>query len=165
MGATKQQLLTIWKRKGRSVLEFASPVFFSRLTVEQSDQIENCQRKAFIIILGPEYKSYDSALQLLDQEKLSARRITAALKFGQDCVRNPKHADMFPVRCASRENMRETTKPYQEYTCLNSRFYDSSLPTICRLLNQNYADQPAFFNNYFSLFYRFLGFFHSYKKN
>ena len=144
MGATKQQLLTIWHRKGRSVLEFASPVFFSRLTVEQSDQIDNCQRKAFVIILGPEYKSYNSALRLLDQERLSDRRLTAALKFGQDCVRNPKHADMFPLNLCQRENMRDSTKPYQEYTCLNSRFYDSSLPTICRMLNENYSDQPVY---------------------
>ena len=35
MGATQQQLLTIWHRKGRSVLEFASPVFFSQNYCDQ----------------------------------------------------------------------------------------------------------------------------------
>ena len=36
MGANKSQLLTIWQQKGKSKLEFASPVFFSRITKEQS---------------------------------------------------------------------------------------------------------------------------------
>ena len=50
MGANREQLLNLWQQKGRSILEFASPVFFSRLTVEQSKEIEDCQRKAFAII-------------------------------------------------------------------------------------------------------------------
>ena len=58
MGASRQHLLTLWQQKGRSLLEFASPVFFSRLTKEQSKAIEDCQRKAFSIILGPNFKSY-----------------------------------------------------------------------------------------------------------
>ena len=136
IGATISQLLTLWQEKGRSVLEFASPVFFSRLTGEQSDQIDNVQRKAFVIILGPEYVSYNSALKTLGQERLSVRRETAALTFGRKCVSNPKHADMFPLNVCVRENMRDRDELYKEYQCNTSRFYDSSLPTICRLLNQ-----------------------------
>ena len=137
MGTSIKQLLTIWQQKGRNTLEFASPVFFSRLTVEQSDKIENCQKKAFAIILGPEYRSYNSALKRLGQERLSDRRINAALNFGKKCVRNPKHADMFPLNVPPRENLRPRIEPYREYACNTSRFYNSSLPTICRMLNSD----------------------------
>ena len=40
MGASSEQLLMLWQQKGRSILEFSSPVFFSRLTNEQSKEKE-----------------------------------------------------------------------------------------------------------------------------
>ena len=137
IGASVQQLLTIWQQKGRSTLEFASPVFYSSLTVEQSDKIENCQKKAFAIILRNDYISYNSALKRLGQERLSDRRETAALNFGKKSARNPKHADMLPVNAPLRDNLRPRIEPYKEYTCKTSRFYFSSLPTITRLLNSD----------------------------
>ena len=140
IGATIEQLITIWQQKGRSVLEFASPVFFSRLTLEQSDKIENVQKKAFTIILQHDYKSYNSALVKLGQEKLSDRRKAAALNFGRKSANNPKHTDMFPLNVAARENLRPRNETYKEYNCKKGRFYDSSLPTICRMLNQQIHD-------------------------
>ena len=74
MGATREQLLNLWIQKGRSVLEFASPVFFSRLTEDQNKQIEKIQRMAFAIILQNDYKSYSSALNILSQKTLADRR-------------------------------------------------------------------------------------------
>ena len=118
-----------------SILEFASPVFFSRLTVEKSLQLENCQRKAFAIILDTGYRSYESSLLILLQERLSDRRCSAAIKFGEKYVTNPKHADMVPRRQRSRYNLRNM-KPFQEYCCHTDRMYQSSLPAITRLLNQ-----------------------------
>ena len=76
MGADTGQLLNLWQQKGRSILEFASPVFFSRLTLQQIKQIEDCQRKAFAVILQSKYKSYDNALKVLGQERLADRRIS-----------------------------------------------------------------------------------------
>ena len=136
IGATRSQLLTLWQQKGRSILEFASPVFFSRLTQEQCKQIEDCQRKAFFIILQHEYKSYENSLEVLQQEKLSERRIAAALKFGEKCITNDRHRDMFPRNIPSR-NIRRS-KPFKEFNCKSDRFYSSSIPTIARLLNEKH---------------------------
>ena len=140
MGASRYQLLTLWQQKGRSLLEFASPVFFSRLTQEQSKAIENVQRKAFSIILGSTFKNYEMALITLKQEKLSDRRIAAAIKFGEKCVKNPKHSDMFPKNQPGR-NLRAQRMPYKEYFCRTERMYKSSIPTITRLLNAKYKDE------------------------
>ena len=138
MGASREQLLSLWHQKGRSVLEFASPVFFSRLTIDQSKDIENCQKKAFAIILQNDYQSYEKALKKLNQERLSDRRTIAAIKFGEKCVKNPKHTDMFPVNHSGREDIRGHRKPFKEYFCRTGRFYDSSIPTITRLLNEKH---------------------------
>jgi hypothetical protein len=138
MGASKQQLLNLWQQKGRSILEFASPVFFSRLTIEQSKEIENCQRKAFAIILQTDFHNYERALKNLEQEKLSFRRTTAAIKFGEKCVKNPKHSDMFPRSLPGRLDIRGQRVPFQEYFCKTDRLFYSSIPAIARLLNENH---------------------------
>ena len=140
MGATREQLLRLWQQKGRSILEFASPVFFSRLTQEQSKAIEDCQRKAFSVILGAEFLSYQRALITLQQERLSERRKAAAIKFGEKCVKNPKHADMFPRNSPGR-NLRAPRLPYKEYYCRTERLYESSIPTITRLLNAKHREE------------------------
>ena len=66
---------------------------------------------------------------------ISDRRVTAALNYGLKSVRNPKHADMFPLNVPHRDNLRPRIEPYKEYDCKTSRFYNSSIPTITRLLN------------------------------
>ena len=139
MGANREQLLNLWQQKGRSILEFASPVFFSRITIEQSKEIEDCQRKAFAIILQADFHSYSRALETLGQEKLSIRRNAAAIKFGEKCVKNPKHSDMFPRSLPGRADIRGQRQPFQEYFCRTDRLFDSSLPAIARLLNEKYS--------------------------
>ena len=138
MGASREQLLMLWQQKGRSILEFASPVFFSRLTLEQSKEIEDCQRKAFAIILQADFHSYNRALERLEQDRLSVRRTAAAIKFGEKCLLNPKHADMFPKSLPGRLNIRGQRLPFQEQLCRTDRLSDSSIPAITRLLNEKY---------------------------
>lgn len=135
MGASRTQLLTLWQHKGRSVLEFASPVFFSSLTQKQSRLLEHCQIIAFTIILNGSYRSYSHALLELKQERFDTRRMAAALKWGKKCVTNPRHSDMFPLYQQNRTNMRKRDIKYDEYFCRSQRMYDSTLPTICRMLN------------------------------
>ena len=119
-------------------MQFASPVFFSRLTINQSKEIKGGQRKAFAIILQADFHSYSRALETLGQEKLSIRRKAAAIKFGEKCVQNPKHTDMFPRSLPGRADIRGQSQPFQEYFCRNDRLFDSSLPAIARLINEKY---------------------------
>ena len=77
-------------------LEFASPVFFSRLTLEQNKEIEDCQRKAIAVILQADFHSYNRALERLGQDRLSVRMTASAIKCWEKCLQNPKHADTFP---------------------------------------------------------------------
>ena len=136
LGGTTEQLVLVYTTRVRSILEFAAPVFHSSLTKIQSSQVESVQKKAFAIILGKNYYSYESSLSYLKLERLDSRRETLCLRFAKKCLDNPNHKLMFPPNNTSRTNMRNP-KPYHEPQCSTSRYYYSSIPYMSRLLNKN----------------------------
>ena len=87
-GGTTDQLITLFQLKIRTIAEFAAPAFHGALTQQQSDDLEMIQKKAFGIILGPSYKSYNNALTVLGQEKLSSRRLRLCENFATKCLKN-----------------------------------------------------------------------------
>ena len=93
------------------------------------------QKKAFAIILGKDYESYESALLTLHQERLDSRRKDLSYKFAIKCTKSKRHSSMFPPNPTYRPNMRHP-KPYKEYVCHTSRYYISEIPALARLLNK-----------------------------
>ena len=81
LGASQDQLLTLYQLKIRCLAEFAAPAFHGALTLQQTNDIEMLQKKAFAIILGSEYISYRNALNTLAQDKLQTRRLMLCSKF------------------------------------------------------------------------------------
>ena len=136
LGGSTDQLLKVFQTRVRSTLEFAAPVFHSGLTQDQSRQIESVQKKAFAIILGRSYTSYEMALLTLKQERLDMRRQNISLKFALKCTVSSKHKSMFPANPTYRPNMRNP-KPFLEHTCHTSRYYCSPIPSLARLLNKH----------------------------
>ena len=134
LGATREQLLSVYQKRSRTILEMAAPAWHSSLTKEEIYRIEREQKKAFAIILGNEYNSYKNALSVLKQETLEKRRENMTIKFAKKCAKNPKHSNMFP-RNTMRQNLR-TNKKYKEYECRTKRLYDSAIPYMTRLLNK-----------------------------
>ena len=122
-GGSQGQLVTLYQLKIRSLLEFAAPAFHGALTVQQSNEFEMVQKKAFAIILGQSYRSYSSALSSLSQEKLSTRRDKLCKTFAIKCTKNPKHSDLFPVKPNSICNTRNATR-FIEPKCLTNRYYN-----------------------------------------
>jgi hypothetical protein len=96
LGGTTDQLLTVYQTSVRSTLEFAAPVFHSGLTKDQSRQIEMVQKKAFAVILGRNYTSYETALDLLKLERLDTRRSNLCYSFALKCAKSERHISMFP---------------------------------------------------------------------
>ena len=135
-GGTTEQLLKVFHSRIRSTLEFASPVFHSGATKEQSQKIETVQKKALVLILGRNYNNYESALTHLKQERLDTRRANLCIRFALKCTKSSKHCDMFPLNPNFRPNMRHQ-KPFQEPYCHTSRYYHSSIPSLARHLNEN----------------------------
>ena len=93
------------------------------------------QKKALAVILGKDYNSYEEALSQLNLEKLHKRRTDLCKKFTEKCANSPRHASMFPKNNQPRANMRRP-KTYQEFYCNTSRYHNSSVLYMARLLNQ-----------------------------
>ena len=136
-GATTTQIVITYKIRIRYHLEFASPVYHSSLTAEQSQQIERVQKKALAVILGSSYMDYDNALAQVNLERLDVRRLEWCRKFANNCVLSPKHSKLFPLNPAYRPKAR-TSKPFLERFCRTSRHYNSAIPFLTRLLNSNH---------------------------
>lgn len=142
LGATTTtQLLTVYETKIRSTLEFAAPVFSSGLTKDQSSKIEMVQKKAMAIMLSYDYNNYESALLQLGLERLDKRRQDLSLRFAIKCSKSNKHKSMFPANPNLRNNMRNP-KPYKEFLCNTSRYFNSPIPYLARLLNREMSAHP-----------------------
>ena len=80
-GANIVDLLDVYTKQIRSILEFAVPVWNSSLTGVNISDIERIQKTVLHIILDKEYKSYNSALKISGIDKLSDRRRQICLTF------------------------------------------------------------------------------------
>ena len=131
-----QQLTDFYVKEIRSILEYAVPVWFSAITVEQSKLIEKIQRYSVSIILNDYSWSYEVQCTLLSIEPLFLRRRQIALSFAKRTANNPNHAEFFKKK-VSKQNTRSNSKFYQEEITHSDRFYKSPLVALTRELNKN----------------------------
>ena len=73
-GIGKDDLLDVYEKQCRSVLELAVPVWNAGISVAEEKQLESIQKTAFAIILGKSYSSYRCVLSELRMETLNNRR-------------------------------------------------------------------------------------------
>ena len=91
------------------------------------------QKKAFSIILGQKFKNYNNALKILQEENLSLRRLKLCENFALKCLSNPRHSDIFNNNHGPRNRH---TKKLIEPKCNTTRYYNSAVPFLTRLLNE-----------------------------
>ena len=138
IGANVVELLDVYEKQVRSILELAVPVWEPGLTEVEKKQIERVQKAAFNIILGDEYTSYANALNTLNSESLSLRRQKLSLSFGKKALNHPKYYSWFRVNDAIPLNTRadkdrDVLKAVQTRTNL---YRDSPLPYLTNILNE-----------------------------
>ena len=56
--------MDVYEKQIRCITEFASPVWTSGLTVDESNQLERIQKCCLRIILGDSYIDYSAALEM-----------------------------------------------------------------------------------------------------
>ena len=138
LGASDLDLLDVYSKQIRSILEFAVPVWNSSLTGENISEIERIQKTALHIILGERYISYLNALKLSGLEKLSNRRRKLCLSFAKKSLKNQKFSKWF------KPNNRITiTRQKQPKFCptysRTTRFQKSPLSSLTDILNNYFA--------------------------
>ena len=141
LGASTSEMVDVYQKQIRCVLELAVAVWEPGLSVMEGRQLERVQKAAFSIILGEHYVDYENALETLESDLLSERRYKLCLNFAKKCLKHPKYKHWF---C---ENDKVTTiKTRSEKTELKNvetrtkRYENSPLPYLTEILNMYIAD-------------------------
>ena len=130
-GANIVDLVDVYTKQCRSVLEMAAPAWSPGLTISHSLQIERVQKAAFAIILGEEYTSYSRALLKLNMETLSVRRQGLCLSFAKKALKNEKFSKWF---CNNGTDGADVQ--LSDVKTRTKRYLKSPLPYLTGLLNQ-----------------------------
>ncbi|KAK3855453.1 hypothetical protein Pcinc_038150 [Petrolisthes cinctipes] len=117
-------------------LLYASPVWSSSLNKSQQQQLEKVQKRAYRVILGPAYTSYNNALTTLSLPRLTAMYEQALSKFGEGLLRNPRHRHLLPpdVPPPARAT-RHQNKLVPLRAPRTDRYRQSAVPTLVRKIN------------------------------
>ena len=134
LGATPDDLLDIYIKQVRSILEYAVPVWHPSITGEQRLEIERVQKSAFHIILGECYRSYTSSLKALSMATLHSRRVKLCKKFARKSAKSEKFRHWFKVY--SKPSFTRT-KPYQYCPVFSRtvRYEKSPISYLTTILN------------------------------
>ena len=134
LGADFRDLLDVYFKQIRSILEYAVAVWHHALTGEDRLQIERVQKCALSIILGKEYKSYRSALKHLKLDTLFSRRQKLCKKFAKKSLKHVKFSKWFKPNRKTTTTRQKPTK-FCELIARTERFKKSPIGFLTRLLN------------------------------
>ena len=141
LGATEVEMLDVYMKQVRSVLELAVPVWQPALTQQEARQIERVQRCALYIILGDQYLSYENALETLECQNLDERRKKLCENFAKKSLKNPRYKTWFcannapPPSINTRQEATRTPTMFNPVETRTDRFKKSPIPYLTDLLN------------------------------
>ena len=136
-GISNSDILHFYFIKIRSILESNCVVYHPMLTQEDSNDIERVQKIVLKILLENKYNDYHQACLLLNIQTLHLRRIKLSLNFGLKCLKNPKFHHLFKIN--THVSIRKPEK-FDVSLAKSSRYFDSPLLYITRLLNQHFRN-------------------------
>ena len=135
LGANQDDLLDVYFKQIRSIVEYAVPVWHSSLTGEDRLRIERIQKSALHITLGHNYHSYRSALKSTHIETLFERRRKLCKTFARKSQKHPKFRNWFKLSNTLHNTRSKKSKFAQVYS-QTIRYKKSSLSYLTDLLNQ-----------------------------
>ena len=134
-GANLEDLVDIYIKQVRSILEFGVPVWNSGLTKEESSDIERVQKAFFHIALGDGYRNYTVALKQGNLDTLENRRTKLCSTFATRSSKHPKHKEWFVPNQPLGPGTRSQKPDYKVPLSRLSRFKKSPIPYLTNLLN------------------------------
>ena len=136
-GASMEDLIDVYTKQVRSVVEFGIPVWNYGLTKEDISDIERVQKSFLHILLGSQYICYKSALAKVQLETLEERRTSICEKFAMKAAKHPKHRTWFEVNAPSGPGTRSEKSKYKPPLCRLQRYQKSPIPYLTSLLNSS----------------------------
>ena len=138
LGAHAEDLVDVFVKQVRSVLEFGVPVWNSRVTQIEKVNIERVQKNFCKITLGEHYTSYERALTTLQLEPLEDRRTRLCLKFALKAEKHIKFQKWFMPNKKTSVTRSKPSK-YVAVSSKHERFGKSPLSYLTHLLNVHYS--------------------------
>ena len=138
LGASVNDLLEVYQKQIRNILEFGVPVWNSSINNEQISQIERIQKTALHIILDNNYVSYTNALKVSGLEKLSSRRSKLCLNFAKKSQKSTKFANWF-IPSAKTNSTRFKPPEFCPTYSRTKRFEKSPISHLIEILNTHFA--------------------------
>ena len=137
-GACTDDLVDVYTKQVRCVLELAVAAWSPGITSGQVTQIERVQKAAFAVILGDDYIDYRNALAMLGLQTLCERRKALCLKFGKKSVKSEKFKHWFVERHVPEEQTqtRSTKTSLLPVDTRTKRYSKSPIPYLTSLLNE-----------------------------
>ena len=137
VGVQTPDLIDVYKLFIRSLLEYCSVAFHSSLTQENTLDLERVQKTCLKVILGDDYESYSTALEICGLESLHSRRESRCLDFALKCVKHPVNCRLFPENVVPANNLRQTEKFVVNFARTSS-YQHSAIPYCQKLLNKHH---------------------------
>ena len=134
LGANEDELLDMYTKQIRCLLELAVPAWNGAITQEDRLDIERVQKAALHIIMGDSYVSYRTALQSCNLTSLESRRDKLCVKFARRAVKHPKHSSWFKPNNID-VNTRQTRTKYCSVVANKDRYAKSPIAYLTTLLN------------------------------
>ena len=135
LGASPDDLVDVWLKQGRSLLEYASPLWTHSITDKEVSSIEACQKVALGIIFGKKYVSYSNILQQTGLLTLNDRRNILFERFSFKTFKNAKYEKWFE-RNLPKEYHTRTERPFLKPIPTTSAAYErSALPMMISVIN------------------------------
>ena len=135
-GASLDDMIDVYIKQVRSVLEFGVQVWNGGLTKEEIMDIERVQKSFLHICLG-KYVSYEAAMTEAKLEPLELRRTKLCTSFAVKTVKHPKHKHWFVKTDPDAPDTRSNKTEYKTPLFRLKRFRKSPIPYLTDLLNSS----------------------------
>ena len=135
LGANSEDILEVYFKQIRSVLEYAAQVWNSALIGIDVSRIERIQKTVLHIVLGERYLSYRHALKVTGIKKLSDRRRKLCLSFGSKAQKHAKFSKWFKIN-SKQTNTRQAQPKFCQVIRRTERFEKSPLSYLTNILNE-----------------------------
>ena len=97
LGIRREDLIDVYSKPCRSVLELATPAWTPGLTKTEINKLERVQKSAGAMILSKEYQSYKSALKVSNMETSERRGENISIKFANRALKGKNSNNGCPL--------------------------------------------------------------------
>ena len=138
IGTSIEDLIDIYILYIRSIAEYCSVAYHSRLRASETNKLERIQKTCLKKILGEMYIDYESALEMCALDTLHTRRINRCLKFSLKCLKHTRNQKIFPFNTRIHGQGQTSKELYEVNWAKTEAYRMSAIPYCQRLLNEHH---------------------------